>query len=90
MNLFGDANYLLNENKGYVKQSEFTTTWHVFSVLKPFPLLHIYISLNRVMQTLMSPKFNYFNHVREQGLYRMTQSRAFLNVKQLGQKYCQQ
>lgn len=89
MNLFGDANYLLNENKGYVKQSEFTTTWHVFFCFKAISTI-TYISLNRVMQTLMSPKFNYFNHVREQGLYRMTQSRAFLNVKQLGQKYCQQ
>lgn len=47
-------------------------------------------SLNRIMQTLMSPKLYYFNHVRKQGLYRSTQSRAFLNVKQLGQKYGQQ
>jgi len=33
-----DANDLLNENKGYVKQSDFTATWHVLSVFMQFPL----------------------------------------------------
>lgn len=58
MKLFGDANDLLNENKGYVKQSDFTATWHILSVFKQF-LLHARTfcksHLNRAMQTLMSP-----------------------------------
>lgn len=72
-----DANYLLNENKGYVKQSDFTATWHVLSVFMPFPL-------NLSFQITFEP-CHAKTDFAETDLFHMAQLRAFLNVKQFDQ-----